>query len=237
MTDVVVYANVKVTLGKVAATRALGKVLGKAGHADVIGLGEWGRSRASILHARSSYDWRRPLRGGGPLGLDRTRYRVETCRARKLIGRTQVEPDPGNPRRTLPTSWCTEVVAYDQILHERVTFLLYHLTAGIQGGDGRYKTASHPQRVARHQAEVRALEALVARHQEFGRTVYALGDSNYDGLTLRGLTSAWAGHNDAHGGDLGRRRVSDVFGPGDAAVQLVSDGSDHRGMIARRRRT
>lgn len=235
--DTVVYANVKVTLGIRAADRALRTVIAKAGHhPDVIGLGEWGRNRESILHRLSGYDWRRPLRGGGPLGLDRTRYRVKHVRGRMLVGLSHVEADEGNPRRTLGPSWCTEVIAYDHALDEETAFLLYHLTAGIQGANGGYKTKTHPQRVARHKREVAALGRLVVKHWQTGRAVYALGDSNFDGMTLPGVVSAWAGHNDAHGGDLGSRRVSDVFGPGDAVTELVRDGSDHRAVIATRRR-
>src|SRR5690242_920759 len=113
---VTVYANVRVTLSRKAAAGALLKVIADAeartgSTPDVIALGEWSRSRTSILTGHPEWTWRRPVRGGGPVGLLRTRFRDVHCRAVKLVGWRRVEADQGNPRTHLPPSWCTEVTA------------------------------------------------------------------------------------------------------------------------------
>ena len=63
--------------------------------------------------------------------------------------------------------------------------------------------------------------------------VWALGDSNFHGLRLPGLTSAW---DDVPGtvGTLGSyRRIDDVFGPGPPhRVEMFVTESDHRMVLA-----
>jgi hypothetical protein len=62
-----------------------------------------------------------------------------------------------------------------------------------------------------------------------------VGDSNFDGLRLSGLTSAWAGSRDAPGTLGQHRKVDDVLGPGPAAsVTMLSNASDHRAVLATR---
>jgi hypothetical protein len=82
---------------------------------------------------------------------------------------------------------------------------------------------------------VRNIERLVARHLDLGHVVYAVGDSNYDGLRLSGLMSAWEGR-EADPGTLGpRRKVDDVHGPGPAsAVRLLLNDSDHKAVVVER---
>jgi hypothetical protein len=77
---------------------------------------------------------------------------------------------------------------------------------------------------------------LVREQLAMGRTVYALGDSNFDGLGLPRLTSAWMGRDD-HPGTLAgsRRRIDDVHGPRAASsVTLLPNASDHRAVLVRR---
>src|SRR3954451_7285008 len=66
--------------------------------------------------------------------------------------------------------------------------------------------------------------------------VYAMGDSNFDGLRLPGLTSAWEGR-ESDPGTLGpRRKIDDVFGPGPAdSVRLLTSASDHKAVVVARR--
>jgi hypothetical protein len=65
--------------------------------------------------------------------------------------------------------------------------------------------------------------------------VHAVGDSNFDGLRLPGLTSAWEGR-EGDPGTLGPvRHVDDVHGPGPAQqVTSVRTASDHRALVVRR---
>ncbi|MGI8521918.1 MAG: hypothetical protein ACR2K3_01200 [Nocardioides sp.] len=88
---------------------------------------------------------------------------------------------------------------------------------------------------ARHRQEARILSRLVREQLSLGLVVYATGDSNFDGLRIEGLTSAWEGRADDPG-TLGlRRKVDDVHGPGPAeAVTLVSTASDHRAIVVQR---
>ena len=228
---VTVYANVRVTMTRKQARRALAKVLRVAHERtrqepDVVGLGEWGRSRAGILASFNAYRWRRPVRGGGPLGLRKDRYEKIHCRAVKLVGWTRVEADPGNPRRHLGPSYATQVRAVDRVTGARKAWLLYHLTAGIQDGRGNYKAKSHPKRVRRHRLERAALTHRVAFLQAHGYEVTALGDSNFDGFTIPGLVSADPPP------DLGSRAVSDVLAEEEAkSSSAVNDGSDHDGLV------
>jgi len=65
--------------------------------------------------------------------------------------------------------------------------------------------------------------------------VYAVGDANFDGLRLNGLTSAWEGR-ESDPGTLGpRRKIDDVHGPGPAAsVTVLTSRSDHKAVIVGR---
>ena len=108
--------------------------------------------------------------------------------------------------------------------------MAYHLVSGVQAR-GNYRS-DRPRLVERHRREVRQLGRLVARLLDAGHVVYAVGDSNFDGLRLPGLTSAWDGRERSPG-TLGRvRHVDDVHGPGRSeAVTLVATPSDHRAVV------
>jgi hypothetical protein len=83
---------------------------------------------------------------------------------------------------------------------------------------------------------VRRIDRLVGEQLSLGRVVYAMGDSNFDGLRLAGLTSAWDGRDDDTGTLVAsRRKIDDVHGPGPATtVSLLSNDSDHRAVVVRR---
>jgi len=75
----------------------------------------------------------------------------------------------------------------------------------------------------------------VSEQLALGHVVLAVGDSNFDGARLAGLTSAWEGR-EGEPGTLGpRRKVDDVHGPGPASsVTLLATGSDHKAVLVRR---
>ena len=63
--------------------------------------------------------------------------------------------------------------------------------------------------------------------------MYALGDSNFDGLRLRGVTSAWRGREEEPGTLGPRRKVDDVHASRGSAssVTLLASDSDHRAVV------
>jgi hypothetical protein len=125
----------------------------------------------------------------------------------------------------------------DRLTGRTVSVVNYHLVPGVQAR-GEYRV-DRPRLVARHRTEVRRLTRLVAEQLALGDVVHALGDSNFDGLRLSGLTSAWSGREHEPVGTLGpHRKIDDVFGPGRAlSVVLVTTPSDHLGVVVRRRDT
>ena len=66
--------------------------------------------------------------------------------------------------------------------------------------------------------------------------MHAVGDSNFEGLRVAGLTSAWDGREHEPGTiGSGTRKVDDVHGPGPAsAVELLTTPSDHRALVVTR---
>lgn len=231
-----VYSGVTLHQAKAAVTRILDPTDGLTGRVNALGLQEWGRGRDRILRRLTGYTHRRSILGGGPIVLDTTRYRVIRHRAHVLAAPGRVDKSPGR-RRFLGPSLATVVIAHDTALDEEVTFVNYHLTAEVQAG-GDYRR-DRPLRVARHRREVARLERLIARQQAKGRTVYAMGDSNYHGLRLRRLTSAWAtpkarALGGTHAG--GSRQIDDVYGPGPAEVAIVRIPGDHDAVKTARTR-
>jgi hypothetical protein len=111
----------------------------------------------------------------------------------------------------------------------------YRWYAPLAGGCAVGVRRDRPRLVRRHRAEVCRVVGLVTQRLERGETVYAVGDSNFHGLSIPGLASAWSPGD--RRGTLGpRRQVDDVFGPGAAAsVALVPSRSDHRAVVAVRR--
>jgi len=114
-----------------------------------------------------------------------------------------------------------------------VCLVNYHLVPSVQAR-GRYQS-DRPRLVSRHQGEVSGLQRIVDEQLGLGRVVYAVGDSNFDGLRLRGLTSAWEGRETDPGTLGAKRKIDDVHGPGPASsVTLLTNASDHKAVIARR---
>ncbi len=247
---VVATANVLCTLRRDEAREALRTVLDRA--PDLIGLQEWALTRSRLLRETGSvrlvprvvvrrqhrtarrgpgYVWAAPLAGGCAVGLRADRFELLGCHSQFLswFGRGEGE------RRTtiLPARIATVAVCRDRHLDRLVSVVSFHLAPGVQAG-GRYRE-DRPRRAARHQHEVRSLQRLVDEQRAQGHVVYAVGDSNFDGLRLAGLTSAWEGREDDPGTLGPRRKVDDVHGPGRAtSVTLLTTGSDHKAVVVSR---
>ncbi|MCW2776223.1 MAG: hypothetical protein JWN91_4549 [Nocardioides sp.] len=249
MTDqrtVVVTANIRRGLPLDVARTALRGVLDIG--PDLVGLQEWNLSRAGLLletgrlgllpaagirlGRASGYLWTAPLIGGCPVGARVERYEQVGGYARRL-SRVGHADKPDRWLGVEPPRVLTAGIYRDRRDNRTVALLNFHLVPGVQAG-GRYR-ADRPLLVARHRREVHNIERLVARHLGLGHVVYAVGDSNYDGLRLSGLTSAWEGR-EADPGTLGpRRKVDDVHGPGSAsAVRLLLNDSDHKAVVVER---
>jgi len=247
----VASANIQDALDPVQAQGALRSVLDLA--PDLVGLQEWSPARFRILartghlglvpdlgvrlprsaaEATPTYLWNTPLVGGCAVGARTDRFELVRCRTRLLSRPGLADREPH--RRTLEPGRAATVAVYRDLLIDRTVCLVnYHLVSGVQTG-GRYRW-DRPVLTARHRLEVQVLRALVREQLALGHVVHATGDSNFDGLRIPGLTSTWEGR-ELHAGTLGpRRKVDDVHGPGPAeAVTLVTTGSDHRAVVARR---
>jgi hypothetical protein len=248
---VVATANVLYTLGADSARRALAGVL--VYEPDLVALQEWHLSRLPLLRETGrvglvpqiggrlrrtgpqdglGYLWNSPPMGGCAVGARADRYEMLTCRTRilSLPGRAD------RPDRRLgmePPRVATVAVYRVLATGRRVSLVDYHLAPGVQAR-GEYR-GDRPRLVGRHRREVRTVEGLVQERIAAGDVVYAAGDSNYDGLRIAGLTSAWASR-ETEPGTLGpRRKVDDVHGPGPAeSVVLVGSDSDHKAVVVRR---
>ena len=242
-------ANVLCSLGRAPARAALRAVLEH--RPDLVGLQEWRLSRAAVLRETGTVEIRMTRRavvtlaptnpsagyhwlmswGDCPVGVRADRFEVVGCRTRVLgwLG----PADPGSrPMSVAPPRVATVALLRDRFRDPLVALVNFHLVPGVQAG-GRYRD-DRPLLAARHRAEVRRVERLVEEQAALGHVVYAVGDSNYDGLRLPGLTSAWQGH-EGDAGTLGSRKVDDVHGPGPATrVTLVSTASDHKAVLAER---
>jgi hypothetical protein len=216
---------------------------------DLVGLQEWYPRRWPILgrtgrvslvpglglpapRNATPYLWNVPLVGGCVIGARVDRFELLSCGTR-LLSRPGFS-DRELHHRTLEPGRVATVATYrDLLVGLTVCLVNFHLVSGVQA-DGSYRQ-DRPVLVKRHQHEVQALRAIVRDQQARGHVVHATGDSNFDGLRIDGLTSAWDGR-DNHPGTLGpRRKVDDVHGPGQAeAVTLVETGSDHRAIVVRR---
>jgi hypothetical protein len=72
----------------------------------------------------------------------------------------------------------------------------------------------------------------VRRLTNEGYPVVAMGDSNFTGLRIPGLASAWTGRESAPG-TLGSRHVDDVFAPAaPSSMSILVTESDHRAVVA-----
>jgi hypothetical protein len=226
----VATANVLCTLGRQDADAALRGVLDLG--PDLVGLQEWSFPRRRLLTRAGGYVWGSPLLGECPVAARADRFEPLGVRSSLLAGVSLADPGV-RPLRLVPPRAATVAVYRDRAADRTVSLVNFHLTPGVQAR-GRYRS-DRPRLVARHRAEVAALTRLVEEQLERGYTVYAVGDSNFDGLRLPGLTSAWEGREDGPGTLGSRRKIDDVFGPGPAdEVTLLSSPSDHKAVVVRR---
>ena len=228
-TTLVATANVLDALDRVAARAAVETVL--AEEPDLVGLQEWGWWRRSLL-PQTDYAWFTPLYGGNPVGARRDRFTFLGARVHLLAGFGRSDRG-ARPVPVLPPRVATVARLHDRLRERTVSVVDFHLVPGSQA-HGRYRT-DRPLLAARHAREVRRLRGLVSDQLAAGYVTYAVGDSNFHGLRLPGLTSAWEGRDDASGTLGPTRRVDDVFGPGPAVtVTLLETASDHRAVLAAR---
>ncbi len=237
----VATANVQVRLPRPDAMACLDPLL-DAG-ADIVLLQEWSPARALLLRPSgsvrltpgpirlaggSSYSWVQTV-GDSSIGLRSDRFTVEGARPLLLSGFTRAE-NPTRPLGIEPAQFGLVVRARDRETGASVSAIGYHLLAGVEAS-GKPRT-DRPRMLARHRREVARVEAAIARDQAEGRIVYAAGDANVVGLTLRGLTSVWADQPPGEGTCKGRR-IDDIFAPGPAgSVTLLDNPSDHRAILA-----
>ena len=223
----VATANVLDALGRADARAAVATVLREEPH--LVGLQEWGWSRRALL-PRTDYEWFNPVYGGNAVGARRDRYDHLGARIHILagIGRS----DRGaRPLPVLAPRVATVVRLRDRLHDRTVSVVNYHLVPGVQAR-GSYRS-DRPLLVARHAREVRRLRGLVRAQLAAGHVTFAVGDSNFQGLRLPGLTSAWEGRPEGPGTLGSSRRIDDVFGPGPAAaVTLFATASDHKAVLA-----
>jgi endonuclease/exonuclease/phosphatase family metal-dependent hydrolase len=245
---VVATANILYTLGRDDARTALRQVL-EAGP-DLVGLQEWYVLRLGLLRETGdvrlvpgprvgatvdpAYHWVSAVAGGNVVGARADRFDLIGARA-PLVSWFGRSDRPDRFLHTEPPREATVGVFRDRATGGTVAVVSYHLTPGVER-DGEYR-ADRPLISARHRGEIRRLERLVAELQRRGHTVYAVGDSNFHGIRLAGLTSAWEGREE-HPGTIGTatRKLDDVHGPGPATeVTLLTTPSDHRAVVAVRR--
>ena len=244
----VASANILYKLPQRDARTALTQVLEV--EPDLVGLQEWYVSRLGLLRrfgdvtvvpslgtrflrrpADPADHWISAVAGGNVVGARADRFDRVSSRVVFLsrIGRSD---RPDRFLRTEPPRVVTVGVFRDRQADRTVAMMSYHLAPGVEV-DAQY----HPERPllrARHEAEVRRLERLVAEHQQAGHVVYAVGDSNFDSLRLAGLTSAWEGREHRPGTiGTGTRKLDDAHGPGRASrVTLLTTPSDHKALVA-----
>jgi hypothetical protein len=240
----VATANVQVRLPHVAALECLDPLLEAA--VDLILLQEWSPARALLLRGSGSvrltpgpmhlpgaatYSWVQTI-GDSTIGIRNERFALEAARPLLLSGFTRGE-SPTRPLGIEPAQFGIVLRCRDRVTGTAVSAIGYHLVAGVESGGQLRK--DRPRLVARHRREVARVEAAIAAEQADGRTVYAGGDANVVGLTLRGLTSVWADQPPGEG-TCGGRRIDDIFAPGPAeSVRLLDNLSDHRAVRARYR--
>jgi hypothetical protein len=248
---VVATANVQETLGRDDARAALDGVLELA--PDLVGLQEWNLSRHRLLRETGSvrlvpgigptigrrtsggipwYLWSTPIVGGCAVGARADRFKLISCSYRVLSRPGWADRRQGWLELEAPR--IATVAVYRELDRDRTVCLLnYHLVYGAQS-EGRYRE-DRPVLVDRHRAEIRRVQRVVDEQLARGCVVHAVGDSNFDGLRLSGLTSAWEGREGEPGTLGAQRKVDDVLGPGRAtSVTLIDNASDHRAVIVTR---
>ena len=245
---VVASANILYTLPQRDARTALTQVLDA--DPDLVGLQEWYVSRLRLLRRfgdvtvvpalgtqllkrprQPAYHWVSALAGGNVVGARADRFDLVSSRVAFVSGFGRSD----RPDRALgiePPRVVTVGVFRDRLRDRTVAMMSYHLTPGVEE-DAAYIPA-RPRLEARHRSDVQRLEKLIVEHERAGHVVYAVGDSNFDGLRLTGLTSAWEGREQSPGTIGNRtRKLDDVHGPGPATrVTLLTTASDHKAVVA-----
>ncbi|MGN6250699.1 MAG: hypothetical protein ACTHNS_02665 [Marmoricola sp.] len=242
----VASANVQQDLPIPVAREAVQAVLDE--QPDLVGLQEWRPDRFLLLRtwgavglapgtpavpgSGTSYDWvTTPF--GCVVGARADRFRLLSARWGLLNGVVAAR-SPYRPLGLEPPRMLAIGRYRDERTGRAVTMICYHLVPGVQAGKV-YRT-DQPRLVALHRAEHVRLQRAIDEAQECGDDVYAVGDANFDGFFLEGVTSCWVGHEDAPP-TFGKRRrhIDDVFGPGPASsVRLLTTASDHKAVLADR---
>lgn len=227
---IVATANVLRDLSPAQAEAALAGVLDHGPH--LVGLQEWGPGRRPVLRHHPDYAWVSPRYGENALGVRRDRLEVVACR-QVLLGGLGWADAGARSVPVLPPRTALRARLRDVRTGKPVSLVVYHLVPGVQRA-GAYRD-DRPRLVARHRLERRRLDAVVRAELDRGAATYAVGDGNFHGLTVAGLTSAWSGREDDPRGTLGpgwRRKIDDVFGPGPADdLVLLDSDSDHRAVV------
>ncbi|WP_067433404.1 exonuclease/endonuclease/phosphatase family protein [Nocardioides jensenii] len=243
---VVATANVNRALGSHDARRALHQVLEH--EPDLVGLQEWHPWRFRLLaatgsvgllrgprfgHEHRGYLWTMPFLGDCVVGARSDRFSLVESDCLWLSRPGRADAALARRRRIEPPHLATVATYDDRSRDRRVTLIGYHLVPGVQS-HGVYRE-DRPLLAQRHRDEVSRLQRLVDERLALGHTVYALGDSNFDGLRLSGLTSAWEGRDDDPGTLGPRRKIDDVHGPSvPLSVQLLTNASDHKAVVVDR---
>ena len=237
-------ANVEVRLPAADRRACLDGVL--AEDPDVVGLQEFFLTAARTLSAYGEvrlspgpldldrepgrYLWLGATFGDCVVGLRTDRFAVESVHPLRLSRPGRAE-NPMRPWGLEPPR--TSVLVRCRLLEnaQPLSVISFHLVPGVQSRSA-YRT-DRPKLVARHRAEAARIDEVVSRELGLGRTVLAMGDSNFDGFAIPGLTSAWSGHEKP--GTHGERTIDDVFGPGRSEeVWTVRNASDHDAVFAAR---
>lgn len=245
----VASANILYKLGWRGAREALRQVVVEG--PDLVGLQEWYISRLALLRETGTvrtvpglpvtlprrrppgYHWVSSVACGNVVGARADRFDLVEAKAVLLSGIGKSDR-PDRNFGTEPPRLVTVGVFADGLVDRTVAMMSYHLAPGVEHA-GAY-IEDRPLLRARHEQEVARLQVLIAQHQRAGHVVYAVGDSNFHGLRLAGLTSSWDGREDDPGTIGSRtRKLDDVFGPGPAtSVRLLHTPSDHRAVLVDR---
>ncbi|KRF16922.1 hypothetical protein [Nocardioides sp. Soil796] len=243
---VVATANVHRGLGTRDAREALRDVLEH--EPDLVGLQEWHPWRVRLLaetgsvgllrgprrsRRDSGYLWTMPVLGDCVVGARSERFSLLHVGSVWLSSPGRADAALARRRRIEPPHLASVATYDDRTGGRTVSLISYHLVPGVQSG-GVYR-ADRPLLAARHREEAARVQAMVDECRALGHTVYAVGDSNFDGFRLTGLTSAWEGR-EAEPGTLGpSRKIDDVHGPGlPTSVRLLANASDHKAVLVDR---
>lgn len=217
-------ANVLSSLDRSDAAECLGVVL--EGKPDIVALQEWRLTRAGVLRRqRQTMSWITSVPGDCVIGLCSARFKVIATR-QVALGGLGLADHRSRALNLLPPRWVSVVEAMDGATNQRVGVVSFHLVPGTQRSGG-YRE-DRPRNAQRHQQEVRRLRAVTTGLVERCDTVWAAGDSNFHGLALAPLTSAWSGRPGAEGTLGSYRRIDDVFSTEPAIdLRLLRSHSDH----------